>query len=465
MGHITLNYTCPSLYTDGENFIIRISIEVLMLSLFTIVRWCLLLIGISSHTSFADEFLYPVAVSYEHEKPYIYVVYQKSLEHLELWLWDPESKEVSKALLSAFTPAGLRLLPQGQGFSFIDNGRIKIKQFNKRSPKTIELNEPLYDVTQVEWLNPTSFFLSAKERERFNIYQVDIQGNTEHIVSCEQADCLYPQKIGSDLFYIERSRALAGGCRHPHGFNDYHEHVLVTVPYPSVALKKEPSFNDQEQLEEKMALLLNDYRVVKKPLTDDTKKMPLYNFGTMSVAFLHMESARQGFVVEYPRDVEKHDATLPLTYHQIFLTENGWQSKALFDFEIPLHLLWPSSQSRLYESMLPLLPRHIEDKIYFVDCAKSTKKQRLDIFCYTVADGTIKQQTSSRGFDELFMGIVSYNKMLFYGGGVDTLVPFEDDPLDLDCGESLQAARSGKIPYCWYSEDGSLFLHLPALMA
>jgi len=416
---------------------------------------------LSSGLSLADEFLYPVAATNVHEKSYVYLIYQKSLDHLELWIWDPATKVVTKGLLSAFTPAGLRLLPGGQGFSFIDNGRIKIKQFNKRSPKSLELNEPLYEITLIEWLDEHSFFLSAKERERFSIYQVDMQGNTEKIVTSDQADCLYPCKVADTLFYLERDDISAVVCRYQ---TDKHKHQhsrLMSVPYPYVESKMEPSFNDREHFDERVAQLLQGDGERKKPLVAEGRKQKLIDFGTMPVAFLHMESATEGFVVEYPEGVEQHDTTLPLTYHRISLSEQGWGMEALFNFEVPLHLLWPSSTTRLYESMLPLLPRHTKDGIYFVDCVRSPEKQSLDIFLYTL-DGKIEQKTRGHGLHDLFFGVLPYDAILMYGGSIDTLAPTENDGLGGNSEVALKSAsRSG--PYCWIGDEGEMCLEMPTL--
>ena len=53
-----------------------------------------------------QEYVYPVGVL-SHQQEKIYLLYQKSLGHVELWIWDVHTKEAQKGLLSTFTPAGL----------------------------------------------------------------------------------------------------------------------------------------------------------------------------------------------------------------------------------------------------------------------------------------------------------------------------------------------------------------------
>jgi len=107
-----------------------------------IVFLSLLLCLCSSLSSYAIEFLYPVAQINQDGTNKIYVMYQKSLTHVELWVWDPETKVATKGLLSSHTPVNFRLLPGNKGFSFIDNGRIKIKLFNHRSIQSIDIYDP-----------------------------------------------------------------------------------------------------------------------------------------------------------------------------------------------------------------------------------------------------------------------------------------------------------------------------------
>ena len=89
----------------------------------------------------AYEYLYPVAGVKKNNERYLYLLYQKDAIHVELFLWHEKTKIISKVLPSLCMPAGIRMLPDQKGFSFIDNGRIKLKLFNKRSPKAIDCNE------------------------------------------------------------------------------------------------------------------------------------------------------------------------------------------------------------------------------------------------------------------------------------------------------------------------------------
>ena len=91
---------------------------------------CIFLLAI--HFSlYAEQFIYPVA-AIDNEGKEILVVYQKSLDDIELWIWDSATKCAMKGLLSAYVPAGIKMLPSGAGFSFVDEGRLRVKNFYKR---------------------------------------------------------------------------------------------------------------------------------------------------------------------------------------------------------------------------------------------------------------------------------------------------------------------------------------------
>ena len=128
----------------------------------------LLLLLCAACTSLVSaEYVYPVAAASAEQ---VYVLYQKSTDHIELWLWNSITKKASKALLSTFSPAGLQLLPDGSSFSFIDNDRIRVKLQGKRQPRAVGFCEPVYDISLIHWINNESFYFSAKEKERFQYF-------------------------------------------------------------------------------------------------------------------------------------------------------------------------------------------------------------------------------------------------------------------------------------------------------
>ena len=165
-----------------------------------------MLICFSLVSTQATEYLYPVGVMHSHDQDQLYVLYQKSPEHLELWIWDLLTKIAHKAVLSTFNPAGLQMLPSQHGFSFIDNGRIRVKTFGKGSPKAISINKPMYDISLLHWLSDELCYLSAKYQDNYGIFLLDIEGEATTLIAQRGVDCRYPSLIENNLFYIEQTQ-------------------------------------------------------------------------------------------------------------------------------------------------------------------------------------------------------------------------------------------------------------------
>lgn len=359
----------------------------------------------------AEEFLYPVAAYRDHEGfTKVLVLYQKSLEHIELWQWDLATQRAHKALLSSFTPAGVRMLPDMTGFSFVDSGRIRIKEFCKRSPKAIDIYEPVYDIGVVEWADNETGYFSAKMRDHYSIFSVTRDGDTCCLVTKPGADCMYPKKIGEYLFYIERTAVQTDDLFAP-GI-DTKEHYT--------------------------------YRIMKTAYQGDaTAKVPplcVANFDTRPIVFLTMVSAREGFVIEHATVIDKHDPVVIFLYHRLLCDEAGmWSHRYLFSFSVPSELLLPTS-NRLYESLLPLLPRPIHNYIYYVDLVPGNDGSACLFPCRYSLHTFMKEVIPHSGIHHSFAPFF-VDSLLLYGG---TLI-------------------SASAPYMTLDHDGQVCFQFPVL--
>ncbi len=310
-------------------------------------------------------FLYPVAAL--QSRPWVFLIHQTSSQEIELWVWNYQTKKIRKDFLPGLKPAGLAVLPYESGFSFVDNGIFKVDFLHEKKPHIIAFDTPLYDVSSVHWIDDHCCYFSAKKRNHYGIFQVNMQGEVDTIVlSCASSimyrqgiekgyDCLYPQKVHHTLFYIERKKKVQQYYR------------IMSMPYPPI--DKEVETNSMQQ---------------------DDKKVVI-DFGEQAIAFLHMVSVSEGFVVSYPHEVEKESNSIQFTYHHIKKKKNEWHESELFSFAIPTDFLFLDTDMRLYESMLPLLPRHIGKHIYFTSSMLGS--DNLTIFSYSIGLGSIKQIT------------------------------------------------------------------------
>lgn len=335
------------------------------------------LVGIFWSSLSAYEYVYPVGtfIDYEGEQC-VLSLYQKTPDHTELWQSNMGTHkpfvihEVNRALLSTFTPVGVAMLPDNAGFSFFDNSRLRVKNFLKRSPKAIDIYEPIYDIGPLKWLTTDTCIFHAKERDDFSIYKLYASdGSVSKIVSDEASDCFYPSQVGEDLFFIEHN----------------------TEAYSIICRSQG-----------------KNYRLV-------THDRPL--------AFLSMINEHEGIVIEHPANVNRQkDTVLACTYYKVICTQTRESAslEKLFNFVLPLSLVLDSSRARLCESIYPLLPRRVGLAVYFVSCVDDVLRP----FCYTGAAGVQPLSFDTLPFGDLFTPLPISSpqtldgQTLIYGGSL-----------------------------------------------
>ncbi len=384
----------------------------------------------------SKEFLYPVAATVQNESIKIYLVYQKSVGHLELLVWDPVTKITTKGLLSTFTPGIFKILPDGSGFSFIDNDRILVRSFTKRSPKSVAFYVPIDDIGIIEWIDNSLFYFMAKEAHRYSLFQANTQGDLHVLLADAGADYMYPQKVGESLFFIKRTKN-----------NDVHHYQLMRAPYPTIISHSLANESALEQME----FLKKEQREQMRSLIPLEDISPLVDLGERPAAFLHMVSSTQGFYLEHPRSIEKGQECLSFTYWQLDKTSYGWETKKLFSFSLPAHFFLEKDPFRLYESLLPFLPRHSAGAIYFMDCYDN-RRLKVGIVQFDTTTMALKRISAdllnSDMVGDAFFAPLCVNSMVFYGG---TLLPE-----DLGTGN--------RFPAVWINEDGLICADLPVVL-
>jgi len=381
----------------------------------------------------AYEFLYPVAYTQQNDLIKVYVLYQKSITHLELWVWDPQTKVATKGLLSSYTPAGLRILPSDKGFSFIDEGRIRIKEFHKRSPRVIDIYESLYDINEIEWCNNDTFYFSAKKNDTFCVFQMSIDGLLECLVGDSQYDCMYPQVIRDQLFYIERQ------IKDELFKREHISYKIFKTTYTKPKLFEQKSKSLPEQL--RKAFLEFDDGDIHCDNASTLEKECLADFKKSPISFLRMISDKEGFFLAHPSEVERQDKLLTFDCYFIKKSEKTWNHENIFSFSIPTELLLDVLDARLYESILPLLPKYYNGSIYYVDYYP-VKNGNLNIFRYDIALDIIEQKSFGQHGQLSFSPLFIDNK-IFYGG----------------CTH-----ESGQhCPSMWINEEGFVCIELPSM--
>lgn len=324
----------------------------------------------------AKEFLYPTAV--DPQRSVVYLIYQKTVNHLELWEWNYVTGYASPLLPSRFTPAGFCILPSGNGFSFIDRGSLKVKQFIKRSPRNIEFDAPIFSVEIVHWLDDRTCYTFGKYNEHYGIFHIDYDGRVSPLCMSDSVDCMYPQKVGDDLFYIERDSQWNYRIMK----RDYH----LSPDFRAFAERK--AWYAMQTSSEQEVLV-----------------------GENSIIFLSMLSADEGFFIAHPKLVNTKECFVPFSYHHLKKgSDNKWSSKILFTFSIPTGFFLLGNELRLYEALLPLLPRHANDLIFYVNAIEGD----LGICAYDIRSETSRVVRSMK--DQSFFSPHQVGQELFCGG-------------------------------------------------
>lgn len=336
-----------------------------------------LLLRISpNHCNTHAEYLYPIG--YDPNQQQFYLLYQSSLNQLKLWSWDPEIKTAFPATLSSFNPAAFQFLPDRSGFSFIDHGLVRVKNYDHRLVKTIELYAPLINLNSIKWQTPETFFFCAQSRNFYGIFKANLSQKIPHITTilwAENLDFLYPQVIGAQLFCIKR---------------DPQAHAIIRTE-----------------------LLANSN---SEPIT-------LFSSSTTSglnLKFLQMIDQSQGFfLAQVPI---RNPEVISFDCYALRISENSSPTSKiqfLFSFDLPRAYFSTPSGLRLYESILPFLPRYTTEQIYF--CSQdlsyaSPSDLRVNIYSFDLPTSKLKQLTQASA-NQLFCGILILpNNQICYGG-------------------------------------------------
>ncbi len=372
-------------------------------------------------TAYNDEYLYPVSSVVHDGVEKMCVLHQKG-SHLELWFWDPLTTVATKGLLSSFNPTGVCVLPSKQAFSFIDNDRIKVKSIVKRSPQSIDLYGP-YDLTTINWIDDSSFYFGAKERHHGNLFHATIDGELCRLTVSKSSDYLYPQKVGEDFFFIEK--------------DSEQNFSIIHTKYPTDQLNEHlKKINSEQNFQEQIKLILEENDTSYHSYLDPSKFQKIIEFGHRNSAFLTMVSSQEGFFIEHPSVINKDDDFLEFLYNRLFYQNNQWNVETIFSFAIPLHLLLRKrGSSRLYESILPLLPLYQDGKVYFSHMDKADKT--LNCYVYDIACKFIEQRTFSGTKQQHCFAPRPFGTS-FFSGGVVVPELFNKHTVTIDIAESGQ---------------------------
>lgn len=322
---------------------------------FCIIKW---------HSLQSIEYIYPICT----DSSSIFYIHQKSLNDAELWRYVIASKEQIKCLDWRFMPAGVKLLPDHQSFSFIDTGRLRIKNFLKRSPHTIDFDRPVYGVSEVNWVDNNLCYFSAKQKKHYDIFWGNVAtGTITSLYQKEDVECLGPRILDEQLFCIER-------CNHD-----------------------------------------RSCRIILKNLAS-SKIETIVDCGYQQVVYLQMLSPLLGFYIEHMPYINDESELITFICHKIeSLGENqDWKETKVFKFNVLKKYL--IGNDRLYESLIPFLPRAKKTILYLTDIKQNQEGKYYSLIkSYDLISTKFESILESNTDIVFFAPLLTNNNQLVYG--------------------------------------------------
>jgi len=314
------------------------------------------------------EYQYPVAGIDEES---IFVIHQKGLSDLELWRYFWQDNRYEKCLDWHFIPSGLKILPNREGFSFIDSGRLRIKKFLKRSPCSIEFEQPISSFGEINWVNQYECYFSARQSDYTAIFYGNVQnGEIKCLHQAKKAACLSPRMVSNQLFYIERND-LDRSCK------------IYTVDLNGSFQKPELMIDCNYQ----------------------------------QVLHLQMISKECGFYVEHMPYINEELEEIHFNVYKLELSDK-WLNTRLFQFVIPGQYLL--GENRLYESIIPFLPRVEKTALYFADIKRNQAKEydsslkKCDLISGKIFDISLQDSGNLLFAPLIWQEKIFYGKILYH---------------------------------------------------
>lgn len=305
-----------------------------------LVLFCFLIFKTSLILS--DEYLYPI-VNLDNET--ILMMHQKSLDDLDLLSLNTKTNSTQKLLSSLYLPAHVKIIPGKTHYSFIDRGRIYIKDFSKRTPRVLDIYQPICDIQSLQWVSSHECVFSAKYKNHYKLFMYDISkdGGTLYTLCRldDQINYIFPSIVDKDIFCLIQ-------------MDSYEFYNIGKLSWNPIIFEQSLSSQDQKNILE---------------------ISPVQHAN--SLCFLHMKDRNSGYVLEI---VEHNHESKLFTFGccKIDLTTN--QMSRLFEFKIPEDFIIGIEDVRFFESLYPLLPYYNQHEIYFTSYDQESDKLKLYLF-------------------------------------------------------------------------------------
>jgi hypothetical protein len=132
----------------------------------------------------------------------MFFLHQDKYHHNTLFRVNLKRESATQELFSLYSPTQVHTLPDQSGFSFVDNDIIFVKSDKKRSPRVIDLEEPLYNINSVAWISAQEGVCCAKQGDSYGVFLFNVEGRVKIVAKADGRDYLAPCVSGSDCYFI-----------------------------------------------------------------------------------------------------------------------------------------------------------------------------------------------------------------------------------------------------------------------
>ncbi len=342
--------------------------------------FCSLILQVS--LSMADEYIYPIA---NLDDETILMMHQKSLNDLELLSFNTQNNETQKLLSSLYFPAYVKIIPGKKKFSFIDRGRIYIKDFSKRTPRSLTIYQPILDIQSLSWINEQECIFSAKYKNHYKLFLYDLskEGGTLYAL-CHLADTMnyiFPVCVDNTLFCLIQKDSSE--------LYDIAKIALNPIVF-----------------EQSLFSLEQDFSIDIIPIEHKN-----------SFCFLTMKDLQQGYIIEI---TEHNHQENYFVFSCCKLNLDQKSVSPLFTFQIPENFFIGMDENRFFESLYPLLPYYTDKFIYFTNYDNNLKK--LILYQYNQNNQTISRfqpETKNIEMRHTFSPLMVKDKV-YFGYNIET---------------------------------------------
>ena len=345
-------------------------------------------VALFSGSTASQAYIYPVAYN---DSSSIIVAQQYESGKLRLITWNPSAQFADLMLPGYYYPVETSMLPDRSGIGFIDNDRLRIKYFNKRSATTYDVPYPLCGLNSLAWAGSHNLFFTARYHDRYALCYIALNKLCfVHIMADKQSDYLSPSYIDDNLIYIKRTKT-------DHEIS----YRIQMINQVSTYYKEVTTFED-------------DLTFVSPPCNTQT----IAYFGSTPITHAHMQRKNFGWVIGLPADMNTQHLTF--TCYIVQCNQEGiWTHIPIFVFSIPRSMLLSDDLSqKLSESLRPLLPRFIRGALYFCSAHEGGF---LRIYRYDLSSTTIECLTSPQIQGHLFAPL-DLGSMVICGSNIQDCV-------------------------------------------